>query len=47
MHKKIEVKMNNSGNEAAPAGTQNPKLPICVPKLTDREVRDSAPEKRL
>ncbi len=30
-----------------PAGTQNPKKPICVPKLTDREVRDSAAENRL
>ena len=47
MHKKIEVKMNNSGNEAAPPGTQNLKKPICVPKLTDREVRDSASENRL
>ena len=30
-----------------PTGTQNPKLPICVPKLTDREARNSATENRL
>ena len=30
-----------------PAGTQNSKNPICVPKLTDREVKDSAAENRL
>jgi len=30
-----------------PAGTQNSKKPICVPKLTAREVKDSAAENRL